>query len=105
MILPVKTSHKIAHEEERWFMDEQDMPVTVYKNPHIDIQRDSRNSGTSTVEENIKKARRTLYSQMQTGLHGENWARSDDINKSASNVCYVNNVLWIGDTITKRQII
>ncbi|CAC5401533.1 unnamed protein product [Mytilus coruscus] len=47
------------------------MPV-VNKTSHIGIQRDSKDTTTSTIEENLKKARRTLYSLMHQGLRGEN---------------------------------
>jgi hypothetical protein len=39
---------------------------------HIGIQRDSKNSTLATIEENLKKSRRALYSLMESGLHGEN---------------------------------
>ena len=38
---------------------------------HVDICRSSA-TGDSVVLENIKKARRTMYSLMSAGLHGEN---------------------------------
>ena len=44
----------------------------VEKAPHIGIQRDSKNSTLATIEENLKKSRRSLYSLMESGLHGEN---------------------------------
>ena len=48
----------------------QPMPV-VQETMHMDILR-SANSQESAVEENFKKARRTIYALMATGLHGEN---------------------------------
>ena len=47
------------------------MPV-VDKTPHIGIQRAFKDSSSVTIEENLKKARRSLYSLMASGLHGEN---------------------------------
>ncbi|CAC5378741.1 unnamed protein product [Mytilus coruscus] len=39
---------------------------------HIGIQKSDKDSDDTTVNENIKKARRAMYSLMGTGLHGEN---------------------------------
>ncbi|CAC5414883.1 unnamed protein product [Mytilus coruscus] len=47
------------------------MPI-VDKTPHIGIQRAYKDSASATTEENLKKARRSLYSLMTAGLHGEN---------------------------------
>ncbi|CAC5396897.1 unnamed protein product [Mytilus coruscus] len=47
------------------------MPV-VDKATHIGVTRSQNNSAQSTVEENLKKTRRAIYSLMGTGLHGEN---------------------------------
>ncbi|VDI27647.1 Hypothetical predicted protein [Mytilus galloprovincialis] len=59
VILPVRTTTKtIETEEGFWNMDDKPMP--------------KKNSVLLTVEENIKKARRTLYSLMGSGLHGTN---------------------------------
>ncbi|CAG2192046.1 unnamed protein product [Mytilus edulis] len=71
VVLPVITSKKVSYEDEKWFMKDKLMPV-VNKTAHIGIQRDSRDTTASTIEENLKKARRTLYSLMHQGLHGEN---------------------------------
>jgi hypothetical protein len=38
---------------------------------HIGIQKSENCSAMTTVTENITKARRALYSRMDTGLHGE----------------------------------
>ena len=51
-------------------MDGELMP-TVDKTTHLGITRSSDTDET-TVSENIIKARRTLYSLMSAGLHGEN---------------------------------
>ena len=45
------------------------MPV-VEKTTHIGVQKSNKNSALLTVEENIKKAKRTVYSLMGSGLHG-----------------------------------
>ncbi|CAC5411070.1 unnamed protein product [Mytilus coruscus] len=52
-------------------MNNKPMPI-VTNTSHIGIQRDTTDSAGSTIDENLKKARRSLYSLMYTGLHGEN---------------------------------
>ncbi|CAC5378742.1 unnamed protein product [Mytilus coruscus] len=47
------------------------MPI-VPTASHIGIQKSDKDSDDTTVNENIKKARRAMYSLMGTGLHGEN---------------------------------
>jgi hypothetical protein len=47
------------------------MPI-VTQASHIDIQKSENYSAMTTVTENIRKARRALYSLMGTGVHGEN---------------------------------
>ena len=48
----------------------QPMPI-VQETTHMGISR-SANSHESAVDENIKKPRRTIYTLMAAGLHGEN---------------------------------
>jgi hypothetical protein len=67
----VKTSNKISHEDETWTMNISSMPI-VDQTAHIGIQRHFKDSRTATIEENLKKSRRALYSLMRSGLHGEN---------------------------------
>jgi hypothetical protein len=71
VILPVKTTNKISHEDETWTMNNNAMPI-VDQTAHIGIQRHFKDSSTATIEENLKKSRRALYSLMRSGLHGEN---------------------------------
>ncbi|XP_063436398.1 uncharacterized protein LOC134717834 [Mytilus trossulus] len=71
VILPIKTNSQVAFTEDTWLMNNNPMPI-VTKTPHIGIQRDATDSAGSTIEANLKKARRSLYSLMHTGLHGEN---------------------------------
>lgn len=52
-------------------MDGNQMPL-VNKATHIGVMRSSGNSAIATAEENVKKARRAMYSMMASGLHGEN---------------------------------
>jgi hypothetical protein len=47
------------------------MPI-VTQASHIGIQKSENCSAMTTVTENIRKARRALYSLIGTGLHGEN---------------------------------
>ena len=51
-------------------VDNKNLPV-VSQTMHMGIMR-SANTQESAVQENIKKARRTIYSLMGAGLHGEN---------------------------------
>ena len=57
-------------DETKWSMNDTLMPV-VDKTSHIGIKRDSMNSAAATIEENLKKARRSMYSLKHIGLHGE----------------------------------
>jgi hypothetical protein len=52
-----------------WKIDNRIMPV-VDKATHIEITRSDTNSARTTVDENIRKARRATYSLVGTGLHG-----------------------------------
>ena len=56
-------------------VDDKYLPV-VSQTMHMGIMR-SANTQESVVHENIKKARRTIYSLMGTGLHGENGLDAD----------------------------
>jgi hypothetical protein len=72
VILPVKSKIKtIVTNEGFWKIDNRIKPV-VDKATHIGITRSDTNSARTTVDENIRKARRATYSLMGTGLHGEN---------------------------------
>jgi hypothetical protein len=72
VILPVKSKIKtIVANEGLWKIDNRIMPV-VDKATHIGITQSDTNSARTTVDENIRKARRATYSLMGTGLHGEN---------------------------------
>ncbi len=53
-----------------WTMDNDNMPI-VESAMHMGILRSAATEET-TVEYNISKARRTIYSLMASGLHGEN---------------------------------
>jgi hypothetical protein len=54
-----------------WKLDGEDIPI-VAQSAHIGIQKSETYSTQSTVNENIKKATRAMYSLMGVGLHGEN---------------------------------
>ena len=54
-----------------WKLNNCNMPI-VTQASHIGIQKSENCSAMTTVTENIRKARRALYSLMGTGLHGEN---------------------------------
>ena len=58
-------------ENESWQLGLKDMPV-VTSTTHIGILRTSTNQEMNNVETNIQKAKRTIYSLMGSGLHGEN---------------------------------
>ncbi|CAC5421426.1 unnamed protein product [Mytilus coruscus] len=47
------------------------MPI-VQDSSHIGIKNLKKDSTNATITENIKKARRSMYSLMGAGLHGEN---------------------------------
>ncbi|CAC5396296.1 unnamed protein product [Mytilus coruscus] len=66
----LKTSNK-AFDNISLDLNGELMPF-VNKTPHIGIQRAYKDSSSATIEENLKKARRSLYSLMATGLHDEN---------------------------------
>ena len=53
-----------------WDLEGDNMP-TVDKTMHVGICQ-SADTDETAVAENVKKARRTLYSLMSTGLHSEN---------------------------------
>ena len=53
-----------------WTLNGEPMPV-VTESMHVGVLR-SANTESSAVNENIKKARRTLYSLMPSGCHGNN---------------------------------
>ena len=53
-----------------WTLNGEPMPV-VTESMHVGVLR-SANTESSAVAENIKKARRTLYSLMPAGCHGNN---------------------------------
>ncbi|CAC5375426.1 unnamed protein product [Mytilus coruscus] len=69
VILPVKTSNRLFNNMDLDLNGEL-MPI-VDKTPHIGIQRAYKDFTSATIEENLKKARRSLSSLMAPGLHGE----------------------------------
>ena len=66
-----KDSVKHYPENESWKLGNKEMPV-VDSTTHMGILRTSSNQELNVVEHNIQKARRTTYSLMGAGLHGEN---------------------------------
>lgn len=71
VVLPIKYTKKTdSNCNDEWKIRNNVMPV-VEETMHVGLLR-SANSEDTTVKENIKKARRTLYSLMGAGLHGEN---------------------------------
>jgi hypothetical protein len=73
VILPVKSKiKKIETNEGFWKIDNNKIMPVVDKATHIGITRSDTNSARTTVDENIRKARRATYSLMGTGLHGKN---------------------------------
>jgi hypothetical protein len=74
VVIPINTCKKskmLEINDGYWKLDGKDMPI-VTQSAHIRIQKSETNSTQSTVNENIKKATRALYSLMGVGLHGEN---------------------------------
>ena len=45
---------------------------TVDKAVHVGVTRTSKPTAVAAIVENIQKGRKTMYSLMSTGLHGEN---------------------------------
>ena len=72
VVLSVPPPRKKSREEEeyQWTLKGEPMP-NVTQTMHMGIMR-SANTEQSATQENIQKARRTLYSLMSSGLHGEN---------------------------------
>ena len=65
-----KLRRSVLHHSDGWDLDGVKMP-TVDRAMHVGICR-SADTDESAVTENIKRARRTMYSLMSAGLHGEN---------------------------------
>ena len=73
VVLPINTSgkRKMDNTNRKWTLGDDPMP-TVDKAVHVGVTRTTKPNAEAAIEENIQKARRTLYSLMATGLHGEN---------------------------------
>ncbi|CAC5405005.1 unnamed protein product [Mytilus coruscus] len=72
VILPVNTSSRaIEIEDNFWHINNNPLPVVEHSS-HIGIQKCQKKSAKLTVDENVKKARRSLNSLMGAGLHGRN---------------------------------
>jgi uncharacterized membrane protein YGL010W len=72
---------------------------------HIGIQKSETNSTQSTVNENIKKATKALYSLMGVGLHGENEIDPETlISLLRTYVCTIYIILWNVTTIHSDDI-
>ena len=73
VVLPINTSgkRKMDNTNRKWTLGDDPMP-TVDKAVHVSVTRTTKPNAEAAIEENIQKARRTLYSLMATGLHGEN---------------------------------
>ena len=72
--VPEKRDKDSSDDAYVWTMKGDPMP-NVTETMHMGILRSSM-SEQSAVKENIRKARRTLYSLMSSGLHGGKWTRS-----------------------------
>ena len=70
LAIPNQSKKKPNAGEINILMNEESMPL-VDEAAHMGIVR-STDSQESTVNQNIEKARRTVYSLMGAGLHGEN---------------------------------
>ena len=68
MPVPGKARKTTASDHFAWTINGEPMPV-VKEATHMGIKR-SAISNESTKEENIKNARKTMYSLMDPGLHG-----------------------------------
>lgn len=68
--VPAPRSKGKSEDVHQWTLKDEPMP-NVPETMHMGIMR-SANTEQSATRENIQKARRTLYSLMASGLHGEN---------------------------------
>ena len=75
-----------------WNLDGDNMP-TMDKTMHVGICRSACTDETA-VAENVKKARRTLYSLMSARLHGENGLNPKNITPPVSDRCTASSILW-----------
>ena len=75
-------------EGETFKLNSKDMPV-VTSTTHMEIVRSSTNREMKNVETNIQKARRTIYSLMGTGLHGEKRIGHGNCYLPTSNLFYI----------------
>ncbi|KAK3088432.1 hypothetical protein FSP39_019152 [Pinctada imbricata] len=74
VILPVNTSGKKSdsgHTSFEWKLKDTSVPI-ANEAVHVGITRNVKGNCESTIQNNIQKARRTLYSLMSSGMHGEN---------------------------------
>ncbi|CAG2203162.1 unnamed protein product [Mytilus edulis] len=70
-VIQSKSRHHEKVNENFWNLGNSVLP-TSNKATHIGICRTDDDSCKATIDENLKKARRTLYSLMGVGLYGEN---------------------------------
>ncbi|CAC5416673.1 unnamed protein product [Mytilus coruscus] len=70
-VIQSKSSHHEKVNENFWTLGNSILP-TSNKATHIGICRTDDDSCKATIDENLKKARRTLYSLMGDGLYGQN---------------------------------
>ena len=71
VVLPVYPSRRKKPETHALFLGKDEMP-TVKKATHVGVLRSDTNAASAAIDENVQKARKTLYSLMASGLHGEN---------------------------------
>ena len=71
VVLPYSSKRSKSTEDPCIILGDQQMP-NVDKTTHVGVVRTRDNSPNSAIDENLQKARRTLYSLMSAGLHGEN---------------------------------
>ena len=106
VVIPINTCKKSKMLEIKdcyWKLDGKDMPI-VAQAAHIGIQKsETSNSTQSTVNENITKATKALYSQMGVGLHGENGIDPETLILLFKNLCTTYIILWTRNIITYRQ--
>ena len=71
VVMPYSSKRSKTQEDPGILLGDQRMP-TVDKTTHVGVVRTCDNSPNAAIDENLQKARRTLYSLMSAGLHGEN---------------------------------
>ena len=94
MPIPGKARKTTNTDNFTWTIKREPMPI-VQEATHMGIKW-SAVSNESTVEEYIKKARKTMYSLMGPGLHGYNGLDPKNISTALPDIRVTNSSIWTG---------